>query len=492
MDLRPVHICIVQPLGYVHSLGFLDQARYLRYQFRRFGAEVTLAKNRLRHDAVNVIFGAHLGFDAELRKRYSCVFFNLEQMGPGGAQLSSEYRQLLASSAVFDYDEGNPRHLTQYPDDVPILTFGHAPYLEPSNLPFAERPIDLLFIGSMNERRARIIREVESGGCSVTVLDGALYGPERDDLIRQSKAVLNCHFYETARFEQARAFQCLSLGAAFVSERLPGTQPAAQFEDAVFWVQDGRWAEFVQTQLRSPHFEEAARQKLVAFAQHDLTNTYADAMAFAQAYSTTHLSSMPAGPWRPERLHIGSGKDYRAGWLNVDILPSAQPDVVIDLAQPHEWPMRLSSETVGEVELQADSLSVIFANNVLEHVPDLPALMGNCLTLLREGGRMEIEVPYEHANTAWQDPTHIRAMNESSWIYYADWFWYLGWFSHRFNVKSFAYLDANLRDCAKESANFMRVTLVKQATTLAERMTARTYQPSFGGVPEDLDLHDLA
>lgn len=492
MDLRPVHICIVQPLGYVHSLGFLDQARYLRYQFRRFGAEVTLAKNRLRHDAINVIFGAHLGFDAELRKRYSCIFFNLEQMGPGGAQLSSEYRQLLASSAVFDYDAGNPKHLTQYPEDVPILTFGHAPYLAPSTLPFHERPIDLLFIGSMNERRARIIREVEAGGCSVTVLDGALYGPERDDLIRQSKAVLNCHFYETARFEQARAFQCLSLGAAFVSERLHGTQPAAQFEDAVFWVQDGRWAEFVQTQLHSPHFEEAARQKLAAFAQHDLTETYADAMAFAQAYSTTHLASMPAGPWQPERLHIGSGKDYRAGWLNVDILPSAQPDVVIDLAQPHTWPMRLSSETVGEVELQADSLSVIYANNVLEHVPDLPTLMGNCLTLLKEGGRMEIEVPYERANTAWQDPTHIRAMNEASWIYYADWFWYLGWFSHRFNVKSFVYLDGSLRECAKESAHFMRVTLVKQATTLAERMTARTYQSSFGGIPEDLDLHDLA
>jgi len=57
---------------------------------------------------------------------------------------------------------------------------------------------------------------------------------------------------------------------------------------------------------------------------------------------------------------------------------------------------------------------------------------------------------------------------------------------------SFSYLDGGLRECAKESAHFMRVTLVKQATTLAERMTARTFQSSFGGIPEDLDLHDLA
>lgn len=489
MELRPVHICIIQPLGYVHSLGFLDQARHLRHQFRRFGVDVSLAKNRLRHDAVNIVFGAHLGFDPDLRKRYSCVFFNLEQMGPGGAQLPAAYLQLLGTSAVIDYDPGNPTHYTSFPEDVPLLTFGHAPYLEPSAIPFDQRPIDFLFVGSMNERRQRIIAEVEAAGATVTVLEGALYGPERDELIRQSKAMLNCHFYESARFEQSRAFQCLSLGTAFVSERLEGSAPAAQFEDAVFWVRPGGWRDFVQNQFRSPGFEARARQMIQAFGQHDLLDAHADALAFTQAYTNTHLATCDGGPWRPQRLHIGSGKDYRAGWLNVDILPSAQPDVLLDLAQDHNWPMSLHSDTVGEVELQPDSLDVIYANNVLEHVPDLPTLMRNCLTLLKEGGRMEVEVPYEHANTAWQDPTHIRAMNESSWIYYADWFWYLGWFEHRFQVASFTYLDANLRECAKPGANFMRVSLVKQATTLAERMTARTMQAEFGGIPDDLELH---
>ena len=89
MHLPNVHLCIVQPLGYVHSLGFLDQARFFRHQFRRMGADVTLAKNRLRHDAVNFIFGAHLGFDADLRARYTCVFVNLEQLGLGGAAVSA-------------------------------------------------------------------------------------------------------------------------------------------------------------------------------------------------------------------------------------------------------------------------------------------------------------------------------------------------------------------------------------------------------------------
>lgn len=54
--LPDIHLCIQQPPGYVHSLGLLDQARYFRYQFRRLGVNVSISKNRLRYDAVNIIF----------------------------------------------------------------------------------------------------------------------------------------------------------------------------------------------------------------------------------------------------------------------------------------------------------------------------------------------------------------------------------------------------------------------------------------------------
>ena len=164
MNLPHIHLCIVQPLGYLHSLGFLDQARYFRHQFRRMGAEVTLAKNRLRHGSVNVVFGAHLGFDASLRARYTCLFVNLEQLGAGGAKVSADYLKLLGNSAVADYDRANVGAYTAHGDDVPLFSFGHAPYLDASTTPLAQRPIDLLFIGSMNERRRQLIADVESAG----------------------------------------------------------------------------------------------------------------------------------------------------------------------------------------------------------------------------------------------------------------------------------------------------------------------------------------
>jgi SAM-dependent methyltransferase len=136
------------------------------------------------------------------------------------------------------------------------------------------------------------------------------------------------------------------------------------------------------------------------------------------------------------------------------------------------------------VLLEADGADLIDANNVLEHVQDLPGLMTNCLRLLREGGEMRIEVPIEGARTAWQDPTHVRAMNENSWLYYTEWFWYLGWYAHRFEIAQSCYLDADLRACAREAAAFMRLVLRKVPTTLQERMVARTMQPDLR-LPED-------
>ncbi len=131
---------------------------------------------------------------------------------------------------------------------------------------------------------------------------------------------------------------------------------------------------------------------------------------------------------------------------------------------------------MGPVRLAAGSVALINANNVLEHVPDLPALMGNCLTLLATGGELHIEVPYEGAPTAWQDPTHVRAMNENSWLYYTDWFWYLGWFEHRFAVESSDLPGPQLKPCGKQAAAFMRLVLRKTETSDAERTTARTMQ----------------
>jgi hypothetical protein len=113
--------------------------------------------------------------------------------------------------------------------------------------------------------------------------------------------------------------------------------------------------------------------------------------------------------------------------------------------------------------------------------------MTNLLTLLKEDGEFELEVPYEKSMAAWQDPTHLRAMNLNSWLYYTSWFWYMGWFEHRFDMVFFQWLDSKLAPCQEDQAAFMKVKLKKVSTTPHERSMARTMQPDFGGVEVDLD-----
>lgn len=486
-----IHIAVMQPSGYVHALGFIDQARYLRFQMRRLGAEVTIAKNRLREDAVNFVFGAHLGFAAELQQRHACIFFNLEQLGQGGAAVNPQYVQLLRHAAVVDYDVDNVGAYASDAADIPIVPFHYAPYLAgQATLPLEQRPIDLLFFGSMNERRKRWIERIEAAGVQVAMFDHALYGDERDHYIQQAKAVLNCHFYEASRFEQVRVSHCLSLGTPVISERAAQTRPDAVFEQAVTWLDEGEVETFFKNSFARPSYFQQARAQLDRFSQTDPVEAYADLLAFAAGYMQGHGRIRAAEPWRPQRVNLGSGKDYKPGWLNIDILDRAEPDLVLDLGRPQVWPVRAATRFGGDLLLEAGSVRTLYANNVLEHVPDLPTLMGNALALLQLGGVFEIEVPYEKAPTAWQDPTHVRALNEQSWLYYTDWFWYLGWFEHRFEMASSAWLDARVQPCAKEQAAFMRVTLRKIATSPRERTIARTMRADFGGAIDDWQADD--
>ena len=124
-------------------------------------------------------------------------------------------------------------------------------------------------------------------------------------------------------------------------------------------------------------------------------------------------------------LNLGSGKDWREDCINADIQPRVKPDWVLDIGNV-TWGEVLKTRK-GLLKVEREMFDVILANDILEHVPDLVTAMTNCKELLKVGGQMRIHVPYDLSYGAWQDPTHVRAFNEKSWLYYTDWHWYLGW-----------------------------------------------------------------
>jgi SAM-dependent methyltransferase len=124
-------------------------------------------------------------------------------------------------------------------------------------------------------------------------------------------------------------------------------------------------------------------------------------------------------------LNLGSGKDWREDCINADIQRRVKSDWCLDIQDVH-WGSLLVTR-FGDFRVKAEMFDVILANDILEHVPDLVKAMTNCKELLKVGGEMRIHVPYDLSYGAWQDPTHVRAFNEKSWLYYTDWHWYLGW-----------------------------------------------------------------
>lgn len=154
------------------------------------------------------------------------------------------------------------------------------------------------------------------------------------------------------------------------------------------------------------------------------------------AHAMALLQNAPLSPVTqvPTTLHVGSGKNFQAQWLNLDVDARWRPDFVFDLSEPLPAGGQLTVETqrFGTLTLGEETFDEIVAQDVLEHIRDLPTAMTTMLCWLRTGGVLKVAVPYELSLGAWSDPTHVRAFNERSFDYYTKWCWYLSWRTHHF------------------------------------------------------------
>lgn len=144
----------------------------------------------------------------------------------------------------------------------------------------------------------------------------------------------------------------------------------------------------------------------------------------------------------PKIINLGSGKDYRMEYLNIDKEKMWEPDIIHDLNEPildGEWKIYYANR-FGDIKIEREGFKEIIANDVLEHIQNLTVCMKSCVDLLEEGGLLKIHVPYDLSLGAWQDPTHVRAFNQMSWIYYNAWAEYLGWEKEILVVKELNYV----------------------------------------------------
>ena len=212
-------ICLMKPQGYIHSLCFEEIARLLESSLSAVGIDCDTRFNEFSMGRINIVLGYHLlKFDKSLLKvRY--IPYQLEQLEAKEDSYLENVRRVLENAfEVWDYSEQNIALLKRLNIEAKHLPIGYHESLETIDHK-AEKEIDILFYGSMGERRKRVIDELSSAA-NVKALFG-VYGRERDAFIAASKIVLNVHYYPTKIFEAVRISYLLNNRCFVVSEASP-------------------------------------------------------------------------------------------------------------------------------------------------------------------------------------------------------------------------------------------------------------------------------
>ena len=103
-------------------------------------------------------------------------------------------------------------------------------------------------------------------------------------------------------------------------------------------------------------------------------------------------------------VDIGGGMNTFPGYYSIDLREEA--DMVHDLNDG--------------IPLPDNSVGVLNASHILEHLHDKTKIMAEIHRVLAPGGWAFIEVPSTDGRGAFQDPTHVSYWNENSFLYYTN------------------------------------------------------------------------
>jgi hypothetical protein len=220
MATREITIWQVRMPGYHHHHAVDDVALGLMAGLERLGIRSAIVSRPDEITGRSIVLGSHLlpslpEYPDQLPR--DLVLFNLEQVTRRSPWITPAYVDLLRNHEAWDYSEQNLSAWREMGlDHVRLCGIGYEPELQriPTGI---GQDIDILFYGSLNHRRARILAALQDAKLRVRALSGA-YGTARDRVIARAKIVLNMHYHEAQIFEMVRVSYLLANRRFVVSE----------------------------------------------------------------------------------------------------------------------------------------------------------------------------------------------------------------------------------------------------------------------------------
>lgn len=275
------NVCLPRPEGYEHSFCLLELAELIAFSLQDLGYDTSFRINDIDPGRRNIIVGCHL-VPAEVMSQVPAdtIVVNSEQIYD---QDPFEWnRNIFEWAGHFETWDYSPRNVAAFAQrglpDVKLLKIGHQPQL--TRIEKAADPdIDVLFYGSMTDRREAVFEQIRHRGLNLVTLF-AVYGAERDAYIARSKVVLNMHNHAAEIFEVVRVHYLLSNAVAVVSEVNASTSVPDIYADAVAGVPYESLADECARLVGDDVARRAREQRgYQAIARHPQTVFTADALS---------------------------------------------------------------------------------------------------------------------------------------------------------------------------------------------------------------------
>ena len=191
---------------------FLPLANKFAQNFKNQGVQVFNAAPKLNDNNSRIIFGAQSNPNFWLiNKNDNDIFVNCEPIFIENWQrVNASYMSLLRSSRVLDYSKKSENYVNSF-------TFLPMPPFYKSIVSNA-KIIDVLFVGSMNERRQIAFTKLQNQGVKLKI-GCNIFGNNLFQYIQKSKLFIDINYHNNdAIFNMFRFCHCANTGTIYTGE----------------------------------------------------------------------------------------------------------------------------------------------------------------------------------------------------------------------------------------------------------------------------------
>jgi acetyltransferase-like isoleucine patch superfamily enzyme/SAM-dependent methyltransferase len=387
-------VLTVAPPNYVHSQAFSEVAETIHHGLLALGHQSVITHEVLPEHR-HIVLGTNLLSTVSIELPEDTILYNLEQVIPDCPWINETVLALFQRFTLWDYSLRNCEQLQlmgcRHVQHVPL---GYVPQLTRME-PLAEeaQDIDVLFYGSLNEKRAAVLEALREQGLNVVELFGE-YGAERDRAIARAKIVLNIHLYQAQIFEIVRVSYLLANHKFVLSESSPNDPDAESFKNAVAFADYDQIVEACLSFLQNPQERQRiAEEGFQLMKQRSETEFLQEA-----------LQNEQTPPGNLVRIDLGCGARKAPGFIGVDIFPAPGVDIVADLSTAFPF--------------EDNSVDELRAYDFIEHLPDRLRTMNEIWRVCKDGALVDLFVPSTDGRGAFQDPTHVSFWNVNSFKYF--------------------------------------------------------------------------